>query len=134
MPQGVAGQVLQAAGVALGPSVAWGNLLLVCSWMAGDEAAPTGGEWRDLKLSNHKSYRHALALDPATGDLFWSRWGQGVGVSRDQGKTFARADGEKVGGNPFSASAVVAAPDGGKVAVFSSQAKALAGRFRYHHR
>jgi len=91
---------------------------------AGEDAAGAG-QWTNFtegltKASGKGNFRLALAVDRATGNLFVSRWSTGVWMSSDQGQTFARADGGKVGGGgPFSCYAMIAAPEGGKLAVFN---------------
>jgi photosystem II stability/assembly factor-like uncharacterized protein len=90
-------------------------------------SAPAGekGAWANFtdaltKASGKGNFRLALAVDRATGHLFVSRWSTGVWMSSDQGATFARVDGEKVkGGGPFSCYAMIARPEGGKLAVFN---------------
>jgi photosystem II stability/assembly factor-like uncharacterized protein len=59
-------------------------------------------------------------VDRGSGNLFVSHWVNGVWMSNDQGKTFARVDGNTVSaGGPFTCHAFFASPDGGKLAVFN---------------
>ena len=76
------------------------------------------------KASGKGNFRLALAVDPATGNLFVSRWFTGVWMSSDKARTFARVDGDRIsGGGPFSCYAMLASPDGGKLAVFNMNNK-----------
>jgi hypothetical protein len=76
------------------------------------------------KASGKGDFRLALGVDRLTGTLFVSRWATGVWVSSDQGTSFMRADGGKVGGGgPFSCYALYSAPEGGKLAVFNMNNK-----------
>jgi hypothetical protein len=87
------------------------------------------GKWVNFtdaltKASGKDNFRLALAVDGATGNLFISRWFTGVWVSSDKARTFARVDGGKIsGGGPFSCYAMLASPDGGKLAVFNMNNK-----------
>lgn len=96
--------------------------------LAGEEPG-TKGKWTNLtedvvKVSGTPSWRMALAVDRATGNLFVSGWTNGVWMSSDQAKTFTRVDGDKVNtGGPFTCHALFASPDGGKLAVFNMNNK-----------
>jgi photosystem II stability/assembly factor-like uncharacterized protein len=102
--------------------------LFVAAAALGDDSG-TKGTWTNLtedflKVSGKGDFRMALAVDRATGNLFVSRWTTGVWTSTDQAKTFTRVDGQKVsGGGPFSCHALIASPDGGKLAVFNMNNK-----------
>jgi hypothetical protein len=70
------------------------------------------------------NFRLALAVDRATGNLFVSRWFTGVWMSSDKAETFTRADGGKItAGGPFSCYAMIAHPEGGKLAAFNMNNK-----------
>ena len=103
-------------------------VLASASALAGD-AKIAAGEWRNLtedflKVSGKRDFRVSLAVDRATGNLLVSRWTTGVWMSTDQGKTFTRADGEKVSvGGPISPHALLVSPDGGKLAAFNMNNK-----------
>lgn len=88
------------------------------------------GKWTNFteefnKVSGpEKNFRLAIVVDRATGNLFISRWFTGVWVSGDKAKTFTRADGDKInGGGPFSCYAMIAHPEGGKLAAFNMNNK-----------
>jgi hypothetical protein len=106
-----------------------GVLAAAAAGFGAERPTRTKGAWSNItegltKASGKGNFRLALAVDPATGRLFVSRWFTGVWVSTDQGNTFARADGEKVsGGGPFSCYAMIADPKGGKLAVFNMNNK-----------
>ncbi len=114
--------------------VVLGAAFLLASVAASAEpatAAPDAekGNWVNFtdaftKASGKDNFRLALAVDPATGNLFVSRWFTGVWMSSDKARTFARVDGDKIsGGGPFSCYAMLASPDGGKLAVFNMNNK-----------
>ena len=94
---------------------------------AADASAPAPekkGQW--VKVDKYyRYYRDALAIDRPTGNLICAEWWKksgkgGLFLSADQGRTFTRADDDKkVRGSPFSGSAIVASPDGGKMVSFS---------------
>jgi photosystem II stability/assembly factor-like uncharacterized protein len=78
------------------------------------------GEWVKVNKA-YRYYRDALALDRPTGNLLCTVWKPGgIHMSVDQGKTFDRVDdAKKTRGCPFSGSAILASPEGGKIVVFS---------------
>jgi hypothetical protein len=104
--------------------------VLLTSATAPADAPPTApGKWLNFTDTFNKAtgntpkknnFRLALAVDPASGNLFVSRWFTGVWMSGDRAATFARVDGDKInGGGPFTCYAMVASPEGGKLAVFN---------------
>src|SRR5262245_24235344 len=107
-------------------------LVLAMELLAGSIAAgekndrkADGGQWTDLtenltRASGLSSFRLAMVVDRPSGNVFVSRWNTGVWVSGDQGKTFTRADGQKVAvGGPFTCYSLFADPEGGRLAAFN---------------
>lgn len=96
-------------------SMFFGLVVLIPMVIAG-ENAESSGQWTNisenfLKASGKNSFRHALAVERTTGNLFVSRWATGVWMSVDQGVTFNRVDGNKIsGGGPFSCYDLFMAP------------------------
>ena len=103
--------------------------LLVGPAIAADapaSAPDTKGEW--VPIPANRGHLGSLAVDRATGNLFWSGWhSSGVQMSSDQAKTFARVTGPKFDGNPFSVLALFASAEGNKIAAFCSQKGTLSG-------
>ena len=59
-----------------------------------------------------------VSVDPSTGDVYMIVPGQGIWKSSDQGATFARSDGGKIGGRCETSYALNFDPAGGRLACF----------------
>ncbi|HET6248409.1 MAG TPA: hypothetical protein VFE47_11975 [Tepidisphaeraceae bacterium] len=116
------------------PRAILGTLLLLISTCASAQQ-PTSvgdenkGKWSNFteafnKASGKSDFRLTLAVDRASGKLFVSQWFTGVWMSSDKAESFSRADGGKISaGGPFSCYAMLADPEGGRLAVFNMNNK-----------